>query len=466
MKTWMWILAIVALILLLWRVRESFEATPSIKAPPYDAAEKERIYNMVRNRSATPPYTVLGFQDMLMARAKTMNPNEQNERKLQEFAGGLVSPAIESFFTTVYKPATTPITEANIDAFMLTRTSELKDVEKHILMTYFIGQSGVGRTGVDSYTERLAAEGLAQNFDFSRRSTTAQGSGTSGSAMSGSGMSGSGTSGSDPSPTCPAGSTIDDSKLRCMVFVDKECPPGTVLDSSIGKCSAGGIIKADLSCPPGSSAGSDGKCVLSEPGGNPTCPAGYTYDTKQVSGQAPGEMPRRVGICVPSSVVGARVTVSQPGDVGTVAGDTSRTSGTTTGGTTGTTQGPNSGGGGLRRKQVFGPIFTGVGDGGVVPSDSSTTNRYPELLGGDGGRASTRIDGVGIVTPSGGGITLPPSSSLGSDENSKYFPFSRQPGDMDLIPDPYRVSQQFSASNYSFKTEPVPFLTDFSAFQR
>ena len=146
--------------------------------------------------------------------------------------------------------------------------------------------------------------------------------------------------------------------------------------------------------------------------------------------------------------------------------DTSRTSGTTTGGTTGTTQGPNSGGGGSRRKQVFGPISMGRGDGGPVPNDSSKSNQYPELMGGDGGRASTRIEGGGIVTPSGEGITLPTSTSLGSDENSKYLPFSRQPGDMEIIPDPYRVSQQFSASNYSFKTEPVPFLTDFSAFQK
>ena len=61
---------------------------------------------------------------------------------------------------------------------------------------------------------------------------------------------------------------------------------------------------------------------------------------------------------------------------------------------------------------------------------------------------------------------IPSSAGLGSDEKSKYLPFSRQPGDMDLVKDPYRVSQQFASSSYSFKTEPVPFLTDFSAFQR
>lgn len=141
--------------------------------------------------------------------------------------------------------------------------------------------------------------------------------------------------------------------------------------------------------------------------------------------------------------------------------------GTTTGGSSTSSLGPNSGGGGSRQKQVFGPTSSGRGDGNdVVPADSSKTNKYPELLGGDGGKASTRIEGGGIVNPSGTGITLPSSKSLGSEEDSKYLPFSRQPGDMELIPDPYRVSQQFSSASYSFKTEPVPFLTDFSAFQR
>lgn len=103
--------------------------------------------------------------------------------------------------------------------------------------------------------------------------------------------------------------------------------------------------------------------------------------------------------------------------------------------------------------------------------DSSKTNQYPELMGGGDNKPSTRIDGGGIVAPSKNWQlamdgSLPSDASLGATENSKYLPFSRQPGDMDLVPDPYRVSQQFSAASYSFKTEPSPFLTDFSAFQR
>jgi hypothetical protein len=103
--------------------------------------------------------------------------------------------------------------------------------------------------------------------------------------------------------------------------------------------------------------------------------------------------------------------------------------------------------------------------------DSSKTNQYPELMGGGDNKPSTRIEGGGIVAPSknwqlANDGSLPNCDSLGCNENSKYLPFSRQPGDMDLIPDPYRVSRQFSAASYSFKTEPTPFLTDFSAFQR
>jgi hypothetical protein len=106
----------------------------------------------------------------------------------------------------------------------------------------------------------------------------------------------------------------------------------------------------------------------------------------------------------------------------------------------------------------------------MADGDSSQTNVYPELLGGmiD---SSTRIPGAGITSPSknwtlANNGSLPSTRSTGSDPMSQFFPFSRSPGDMDIIPDPYRVAKTFSASSYSSKTEPVPFLTDFSAFQR
>jgi hypothetical protein len=87
------------------------------------------------------------------------------------------------------------------------------------------------------------------------------------------------------------------------------------------------------------------------------------------------------------------------------------------------------------------------GDGKPFDGDSTKNNSYPQLLGGGdkhkGARRETgRLDGGTLVTT------------------------SRQPGDMDLIPDPYRVGQQFSSASYSFKTDPAPYLADFSAFLR
>jgi hypothetical protein len=145
-------------------------------------------------------------------------------------------------------------------------------------------------------------------------------------------------------------------------------------------------------------------------------------------------------------------------------------SGTTTGGSSTSSLGPTSGTTGASGQRVFGPVFTARGAGGGMDGgDSSKTNTYPELMGGRGGAASTKVDGAGIVSPSKNWLlttdgSLPSMDSLGASEMSKYFPTSRTPGDMDLIPDPYRLSRNFSTSSYSSKTEPAPFLTDFSAF--
>lgn len=223
-----------------------------------------------------------------------------------------------------------------------------------------------------------------------------------------------------------------------------KCPDGSTLNSTKTMCKFTDTTKADVM---------------------PTC----AKDTLEFVG----------GVCRPktgssssaSTSTGTTTTGSSATSTGTV-GASATTTGTTTGGSSDSSLGPNSGGGGNRRNQIFGPSSNGRGEGNsFVPSDSSKTSQYPELMGGTDSKPSTRIAGGGIVAPSkswqlANDGSLPSDASLGATENSKYLPFSRQPGDMDLIPDPYRVSQQFSSASYSFKTDPVPFLTDFSAFQR
>lgn len=120
---------------------------------------------------------------------------------------------------------------------------------------------------------------------------------------------------------------------------------------------------------------------------------------------------------------------------------------------------------------VWGPEYTEMGpdDGIRLGMDSTGSRKYPILLGPK--PDTSTLSPAGIVPPSkswqlGKDGTLPSEKALGATDSAQYAATSRSPGDMDLIPDPYRVSSTFSTSTYSSKTEPVPFLTDFSAFQK
>jgi len=152
---------------------------------------------------------------------------------------------------------------------------------------------------------------------------------------------------------------------------------------------------------------------------------------------------------------------------------TGTTGGQATGGTSTTSAGPTSGGAatGTPSRRVWGPEYPGMGEGNGNGAEDTTGSRmYPELIG-PGGDVSTMYPGAGIGAPSKNwqlsfNGSLPSFGSLGSEEWSKYLPFSRVPGDKDLIPNPYSISSSFTTSSYSSKTEPVPFLADFSAFQK
>lgn len=256
-----WILLILVVLLIVWGSREGFEATQSIKSPPYSDSDKTQIFGMLK----------MANQQILMDKAAVKDPKETNKLKIRKIAEEYVIPAVGSFFTTVYKPATTRITNDNVRQFMSTRTSDIAAIEEELLVSYFVER--FGQTG---------------------------------------------TPASKPS-------------------VSSNAPKGLSTSSTVPK-------------------------------------------------------PEKVD----------------------------------------------------RRKQVFGPQFTSIGEGGTVAGgggvDSSITNRYPELLGGMGNTTSSKKANIDVL------------------------PTSRVPGDMDLIPDPYRVSQTFSSANYGSKTEPLPFLTDFSAF--
>lgn len=330
----LWILLAVAALLLFWMIsRERFEPTQSIKAPPYDDQEKKRMFGMVQN----------SFQAKLIRQATQQDPGLVSDRNALEIkAGGIVSPIVAEFYEAVFRGATTPITNAQIDAFIRdTPPGENIDIYRDILKTYFIGQSGVG--------------------------TSERG---------------------------PTGSTYADALARL--------------------------------------------------------------------GQGPGYLHTGTGSTGTSSTEVGSTTESSDSEATSTVREIPRTAGTGTASSAGSSSMSRPSITPSQKSKIYGPEFTELGSPIGNGNGRGSSGQYPEIWGG-GGTDSNAM--VGTSSQGGGSVVMPPMSSLGLDSNAMYFPYSRTPGDMDKIPDPYRVSQTWLPSKYGYnKTEPAPFLTDFSAF--
>ena len=263
-------------------------------------------------------------------------------------------------------------------------------------------------------------------------------------------------------PTCDAGFAFEGGK--CKKYTLPTCTSGSTFDSASGKCVHSTThAKTDPTCAAGTYDSTHTMCAETRdplPAATPAA-ASTSASTAVAAPVAPAAPAARA-----ATTPAARA--PPPPKPAVAATPPSRTSSTTTGGST-NAMGPNNVTPNQPGRSVWGPIFSGLGASGARNGDSSKTNKYPTLLGPNP-EPSTRIDGVGVVNPSqnyqltlGG---LPSSAGLGSDENSQFLPYSRTPGDQDLIPDPYRVAKTFSAANYASRHEPSPFLTDFAAFQK
>jgi hypothetical protein len=105
--------------------------------------------------------------------------------------------------------------------------------------------------------------------------------------------------------------------------------------------------------------------------------------------------------------------------------------------------------------QVGGPKYGGVGSP-ISPSSSGGSYETGPILYGPKAAQNKNIDTTNWT---------PSYWSVGSDWTNMFAGTSRVPGDQDLIPNPYLQSSAYSLANGSQKTNPVPFLSDFSAFQ-
>jgi len=157
-------LVIIAVLLLLSRVREKLEPTGTIKVPNttdptkpfYDAAEVTRINSLggsqliARMKILRPTATPLETQSMY-----------ENNLKMQP------STIISSFYTTVYQPSTIPINQTAIEIFVnkitmpnspvgsFSNDTEIKSIMGSLLKAYFIDGAVAKPTTEPTVTEPI-----------------------------------------------------------------------------------------------------------------------------------------------------------------------------------------------------------------------------------------------------------------------------------------------------------------------
>uniref|UniRef100_A0A6C0J3I5 Uncharacterized protein n=1 Tax=viral metagenome TaxID=1070528 RepID=A0A6C0J3I5_9ZZZZ len=252
-----------------------------------------------------------------------------------------------------------------------------------------------------------------------------------------------------PATTCPAGSTL--------VAPGKCCETGKTYDASTQMCRAagptGGASSSGPTGPTGTTQGGATGAAGFSPSG-PTGSATGAYNSAYFGGGPNGGTTGSAGTQGTTGAFNAGTTGSAGSSAGAAAAAAAYAAAMAV-------RGPNAGDG------------PGYGGG---PLGDSTTRMYPSLIGGgvSGGVGGTGAAGsaAGTLggTDSGLGFaassltSLPNAGTMGYDSNSQYLPTSRQPGDFDVVPNPYLQGGAFSTSSYSAKTEPVPFLNDFSKF--
>jgi hypothetical protein len=336
----------VGIILFLWSIRENFQDTATLKGPPYGDSDYPTIVNLMSTTLVTK------LQDKFIVENPGQNrPDQTSLAGQRQLVDGAISDLMGDFHTSVYKPATTPLTDANVDSFLNTKSSprflvDNKAEIKKLLVAYFVTQPA-GDANAELSAAQAASQSQASNSGYAD-------------------------------------------------------------------------ILADL----GQTESSEG---VPEP-----------IDTNERS----------------EDVVNA-------GDSGNI-----------------------------KKGNIFGPRYTGMGtnagEGGS--GGMNTIGEYPTLIGPQP-KESKMVEGAGVTAISQNqslvksGV-LPDPTSTGSDPNSQFFGTSRtpardggpggasggpggqggasrSPGDQDLFPNPY---QEFTPSVGSSKTEPVPYLSDFSAF--
>ena len=167
MKKWNWILLVlsVGIALFLWTARESFQDTASLRGPPYGDSDYPTIVNLMS------PTLVTKLQDQYISENPSQDrPDKTTLEGQRKLVDGTISNLMGDFHTTVYKPASTPLTEANVNTFLETKATSgfllnNKDEVKKILVAYFVTQPA-GALNAPLTEAQIASNSRAENSGY------------------------------------------------------------------------------------------------------------------------------------------------------------------------------------------------------------------------------------------------------------------------------------------------------------
>jgi len=326
---------------------------------------------------------------------------------------------------------------------------------------------------------------------------------------------GSRTTPSQPLPSCPAGYTFDMSNIgifgnekTCYQEGIASCPAGQT-DDNKGNCvGPDGTFRSNKCSYPYEYHLGTNKCRLTK---MPECPTGYTrYTTSGGIDTCTNDpsilYPYATPASGPSNTNGSQAQVNSSGNTntnqmnGSVFGPNGPFSGQAGTGQhtamnasanltgsrygnshvqgldaynlwTGTKGNPNAAGSaaggfggpskGPKVDAVRGPAWGGMDQSGAGQSMAqgkiNTANLYGPLGYGDSGKT--------IKKNSQDTSMLPDFKNTGSDLSNLFAATSRVPGKLQSIVDTNLQASSYSLANYSQKTDPVPYLPDFSVFR-
>jgi hypothetical protein len=198
------VLGLIAVVLLVGgRTREGLVATTTIKAPPYDQAEKDRIWGLLDNRT------------------KSEFRTEAGGAQTEDAGKNLAAETVAGFFP-IYSAATNQITSTQINNWVTGQSytsSRRRDISKDLLKVYYKDQPAGTPTGTTTGTTTGGTTTGTTTGGTTTGGTTAGGTTTGTGTTTGGTTTGGTTTGTGTTAGTPSGTTTGSAAPAAGLYI-------------------------------------------------------------------------------------------------------------------------------------------------------------------------------------------------------------------------------------------------------